>query len=78
MVQKQLMRKSKKSWMLGVGFLLFIIGMLSFVLNLVGLQLSYLSFLDQFGILISVSVKLFMVIGGLVLAFLASTNSKIV
>lgn len=64
--------------MLGVGFLLFIIGMLSFVLNLVGLQLSYLSFLDQFGILISVSVKLFMVIGGLVLAFLASTNSKIV
>jgi len=68
----------KKTWMLLVGFLLFVVGMLSIVLSLVGLELSYLSFLDRMGFLISGILKLCMVIGGIVLAFLGSSNKKLV
>ena len=57
-----------------VGFLLFIFGFLALVLMLVGLQLSFLAFIDTSGRLLGFVIRLLMVFGGVVLMYLARSS----
>ena len=57
-----------------VGFLLFVIGLLSLVLLLVGANLSILKFIDQGGRTLGLLLRLIMVFGGVVLVYLARTD----
>ena len=56
------------------GFLLFVFGMISLVLLLVGANLSILTFIDSTGRLPGLVVRLLMVFGGVVMFYLARTN----
>ncbi|MDX1939252.1 MAG: hypothetical protein SFU99_01795 [Saprospiraceae bacterium] len=59
-----------------VGFLLAGMGFLALVLSLVGLQLSFLTWLDAPGRLFGFVARLVMIIVGIVIIFLAQTNFK--
>lgn len=56
-----------------IGFLLLLFGALSIVLSLVGVKLTFLAWLDA-NPLFGFAIKLLMIIGGIVLAVLSSTN----
>lgn len=62
-----------KTYLSLIGFILFLIGTLSVILALVGLNLSFLSFLDQFGAGFAFTVKLIMIFGGMILFYVART-----
>jgi hypothetical protein len=53
-----------------VGFLVFLAGFISLVLMLVGLQLSYLVFIDTWGRSVGLVIRLLMIFGGVVLVYL--------
>ena len=57
-----------------LGFLLFLFGMISLVLLLVGANLTILTFIDSAGKLPGLVVRLLMVFGGVVMVYLARTN----
>jgi len=57
-----------------LGFLLFVFGLLSLVLLLVGANLTMLTFIDSGGKLIGFVIRLLMVFGGVVLFYLARTD----
>ena len=57
-----------------IGFLLFIIGFLALVLSLIGVQLSYLTWIDAPGRLVGFLIRLAMILAGIVLVVLARTN----
>ena len=57
-----------------IGFLLFVIGILALVLSLVGVQLSFLTWIDKPGRLFGFIVRLLMVFGGVVIVFLTRTD----
>jgi len=57
-----------------IGFLLIIIGMLSLVLMLVGVQLSFLTWIDATGRLTGFVIRLLMIICGFVIITLSQTN----
>ena len=59
-----------------IGFLLFIIGGLALVLSLIGVQLSYLTWLDYPGRLFGFLMRLLMILAGIVMVVLARTNWK--
>lgn len=52
------------------GFLLFLFGFVALVLMLVGLQLSFLAFIDHWGRSIGLVIRLLMVFGGVVIVYL--------
>ena len=54
-----------------LGFLLFVIGMLSLVLILIGANLSYLSWIDKPGSPQGIIIRILMIGGGVVLSYLA-------
>lgn len=54
-----------------IGFLLFFFGFVALVLILVGLQLSFLTFIDSWGRTIGFAIRLLMVFGGVVIVYLA-------
>ena len=56
------------------GFLLFIIGMLSLILSLIGIHFTFLRFLEYWGGGIAFALKLLMVIAGFVLIYLSKTE----
>lgn len=56
-----------------IGFLLLLFGTLSIVLSLVGVKLTFLTWLD-INPLFGFVVKLLMIVGGIVLAVLSNTN----
>ncbi|GAB4255979.1 MAG: hypothetical protein Kow0027_22920 [Saprospiraceae bacterium] len=64
----------KKAAWLTVGFLLFFIGFLSIILNMVGVEFSFLTWLDRISGLVAFIVKILMIIGGIVILYLNSTN----
>ena len=54
-----------------IGFLLFILGMISLVLILIGGNLSYLAWIDKPGTPRGILIRIFMIGGGLVMCYLA-------
>lgn len=59
-----------------VGFLLAGTGFLALILSLVGLQLSFLTWIDAPGRLFGFVIRLVMIIVGIVIIYLAQTNFK--
>lgn len=59
-----------------IGFLLFLIGGLALVLSLIGVQLSYLTWIDAPGRLFGFVVRLVMILSGIVILVLARTDWK--
>lgn len=57
-----------------IGFLLFLIGMLALCLSVVGVQLSYLTWIDKPGALFGLIMRLVMIIGGIVMIVISRTN----
>lgn len=57
-----------------LGFVLIIVGMLSLVLMFVGVQLSFLTWIDAIGRLGGFLIRLLMVISGFVIIALTQTN----
>jgi hypothetical protein len=66
----------KKGLYSAIGFLLFIIGGTALVLSLVGVKLSFLTWIDAGGGLLGFVIRLSMLIGGIVIAALANTDWK--
>ena len=62
--------------MMILGFLLFVLGMLSLVLILVGANLSYLAWIDKPGSPRGIIIRLLMIGGGLVISYLAINPPK--
>ena len=54
-----------------LGFLLFILGMLSLVLVLIGANFSYLAWIDKPGSPRGLLIRLFMIGGGLIMSYMA-------
>lgn len=61
----------KKNIFVAFGFLLLIFGMTALVLSLVGVKLSFLLWLDYGGALLGFCLRLLMIFGGVVMAWLA-------
>lgn len=69
------MTKNKTRYLIA-GFFLFLFGFLSIVLQFVGLQLTFLVWLDAGGSLLGFVLRLLMVIAGIVLAAWASIDTE--
>lgn len=54
-----------------IGFLLFVTGMISLVLILIGANLSYLTWIDKPGTPRGIVIRILMIGGGLVITYLA-------
>lgn len=65
-----------KSLFTFIGFILFITGMLALALSMVGVQLSFLTFIDRPSRLFGFLIRLLMIIGGIVMVALAQTDWK--
>jgi len=63
-----------KSIFTTLGFILFLVGMLSLVLMVVGVQLSYLTWMDAAGRGLGLLGRIAMVVGGAVIIVLARGN----
>lgn len=63
-----------KGWFSIIGFLLLMFGVMSIVLSMVGLEFSFMTFLDVFGSLTAFIIKVFMVLSGIVIITLARTD----
>lgn len=59
-----------------IGFILFLVGMSALVLSLVGVKLSFLTFIDQPGPITGFLIRLGMVFGGIIMIVLAQTDWK--
>ena len=55
-----------------IGFLLVLFGMSALVLSLVGIKLSFLTFIDAGGATLGLVIRLLMIFGGAVIALLAN------
>ena len=59
-----------------IGFLLFVTGFISFVLILIGANLSYLAWIDRPGTPQGIIIRILMIGGGLVMAYMAVNPAK--
>jgi ABC-type antimicrobial peptide transport system permease subunit len=59
-----------------LGFLLFFIGFLALILNLVSLQLSFLKFIDMPGKTFGLVVRIAMIFGGMALFYIARNDKR--
>jgi len=57
-----------------LGFTLFVLGTMALVFSLVGIQISFLTWMDKPGRLIGLILRLVMIVGGIVVVFLARTD----
>jgi hypothetical protein len=64
----------KKALWMTVGFLLFLLGFSALVLMLVGVQLSFLTWLDAFGGLTGFLLRVLMIITGIVVVYLTAND----
>ena len=65
---------SKKGLYALIGFSLFIIGFLALFLMLVGVQLSYLTWIDAPGRLIGFLIRIGMILAGAIIIYLTQTD----
>lgn len=68
------MENRKRSILYILGFLLFLFGMLSLILSLVNVRLTFLSPIDELGYLTAAIIKLVMVISGLSIVYMLQSN----
>lgn len=68
---------STKSLITTLGFLLSGIGILSLVYKMIGLQLSFLTWIDAFGALTGLIIRLFFIFGGLVMIYLTKVDMDV-
>ena len=59
-----------------LGFLLFVLGMTSLVLILIGANLSYLAWIDRPGSPQGIIIRILMIGGGLVMAYMALNPAR--
>lgn len=64
----------KKAAWVTAGFLLFIFGFTALVLSLVGVKFSFLTWLDYPGALFGFLAKIFMVVAGIVVVYLSTSD----
>lgn len=64
----------KKALWLTTGFLLFIVGFSALVLSIVGVQFAFLTWIDAPGGLIGMIAKILMIVSGIVIVYLTSTD----
>ena len=64
----------RKDTSLLIGFLLFAIGLLSIILNIVGVELAFLVWLNSLGSLAAFVTKLLMMLAGIIIMVLARTD----
>jgi hypothetical protein len=64
----------RNTFLIILGFLLFVIGFIALVLMLVSIQLSFLTFIDTWGRGIGLVIRLFMIFGGVVMVYLARSK----
>jgi len=64
----------KKALWLTTGFLLFILGFSSLVLSIVGVKIAFLTWLDVLGGLFGLIAKILMIVVGIVIVYLTSTD----
>ena len=57
-----------------IGFILFFLGLVSILLNFVGVDIFFLSWLYNYSVALSFAVRLFMIIGGVVLIYVGQTD----
>lgn len=57
-----------------IGFILLFLGLVSLLLNFVGVDIFFLTWLYELGVGISIIVRLLMMVGGIVLIYLARTD----
>ncbi len=57
-----------------IGFSLFIVGFLALFLMLVGVQLSFLTWIDAGGRLVGFLIRIGMILGGVIMVYLTQTN----
>lgn len=67
---------SKKNLYTLIGFLLFVIGILTLLINLVGLDFGILKWLEVFGRLGAFCIKLGMIFGGVIMVVLANADEE--
>jgi hypothetical protein len=65
---------SKKGFYALIGFSLFIVGFLALFLMLVGVQLSFLTWIDAPGRLIGFLIRIGMILSGAIIIFLSQTD----
>lgn len=63
----------KAIWVI-VGFLLFIFGFVSLVLSLIGLKLTFLTWIDAPSNVFGFIVRILMIVGGVVIVYLNMTD----
>ena len=63
-----------KGLMTLLGYLLFALGMLSIILSIVGVKLAFLSWIDNWGRLTGFLIKLFMLVIGMIIMFVARAD----
>ena len=56
-----------------VGFIMFLLGMISIILSLVGLNLQVLSFIEKLGGGIAFLIKILIAVFGIIMVYLART-----
>lgn len=59
-----------------IGFILFVLGFLALVLQMVGVQLMFLTWLDTWGGGTGLFLRLLMIIAGLVIVIVARSNEQ--
>ncbi len=57
-----------------IGFILFMIGLFTLFINMVGVDLFFLDWLYRFNVFVSFAVRLGMVVIGLIMIYIGSTN----
>lgn len=67
------MMKRKGLWTF-IGFLLFLYGFLALVLSLIGVQLSFLTWIDAPGALFGFVTRILMIMFGFAIVYLARTD----
>ena len=60
-----------------LGFILFSVGVLALVLNLVGVQLAFLTWIDNFGQLMGLVIRLLFMIVGIVIIVLTRSGEQV-
>ena len=68
--------EKNKGWLTLVGFLLAGTGILALVLSLVGVKLSFLTWIDAPGPLFGFIFRLLMIVSGVVIIYLTQTDFK--
>ena len=66
----------KKAAWITAGFLMFIFGFSALVLSLVGVKISFLAWMDYPGALFGFLMKILMIVVGIVVVYLTTTDWK--